>query len=101
MSFNLNFKVLRYQIQDWKMNLVSIVLRILLLVCAIAFTFAFFGCESDPILAPQSEIAEEGGSYGNTNLPVSGAGNTENTVKDEQNSKIDINRVTITNPKLF
>ena len=83
------------------MNLVSIVLRILLLVCAIAFTFAFFGCESDPILAPQSEIAEEGGSYGNTNLPVSGAGNTENTVKDEQNSKIDINRVTITNPKLF
>jgi len=83
------------------MNLVSIVLRILLLVCAIAFTFTFFGCESDPILAPQSEVAEEGGSYGNTNLPVSGAGNTENTVKDEQDSKIDINRVTITNPKLF
>ena len=80
------------------MNLVSIVLRILLLVCAIAFTFAFFGCESDPILAPQSEVAEEGGSYGNTNLPVGEAGNT---VKDEQDSKIDINRVTITNPKLF
>ena len=80
------------------MNLASIVLRILLLVCAIAFTFAFFGCESDPILAPQSEVAEEGGSYGNTNLPV---GETGNTVKDEQNSKIDINRVTITNPKLF
>lgn len=98
MSFNLNFKVLRSQIKDWKMNLASIVLRILLLVCAIAFTFAFFGCESDPILAPQSEVAEEGGSYGNTNLPV---GETGNTVKDEQNSKIDINRVTITNPKLF
>lgn len=80
------------------MNLASIVLRILLLVCAIAVTLTFFGCESDPILAPQSEVAEEGGSYGNTNLPV---GETGNTVKDEQDSKIDINRVTITNPKLF
>ena len=98
MGLNINSKVLRSQIKDWKINLVSIVLRILLLVCAIAFTFAFFGCESDPILAPQSEVAEEGGSYGNTNLPV---GETGNTVKDEQNSKIDINRVTITNPKLF
>lgn len=98
MGLNINSKVLRSQIKDWKMNLASIVLRILLLVCAIAFTFAFFGCESDPILAPQSEVAEEGGSYGNTNLPV---GETGNTVKDEQNSKIDINRVTITNPKLF
>ena len=83
------------------MNLASIVLRILLLVCAIAATLALFGCESDPILAPQSEVVEEGGSYGNTNLPVSGAGNTENTVKDEQNSKIDSNRITVTNPKRF
>ena len=101
MSFNLNFKVLRSQIKDWKMNLASIVLRILLLVCAIAVTLAFFGCESDPILAPQSEVAEEGGSYGNTNLPISGTGNTGNTVKDEHNDKIDNNRVTITNPKRF
>ena len=82
------------------MNLASIGLRILLLVCAIAAALALFGCESDPILAPQSEVAEEGGSYGNTNLSVSGAGNTENTVKDEQNSKIDSNRIT-TNPKRF
>ena len=82
------------------MNLASIVLRILLFVCAIAATLALFGCESDPILAPQSEVAEEGGSYGNTNLPVGGTGNTENTVKDAQNGKIN-NRVTITNPKLF
>ena len=82
------------------MNLAPIRLRILLLVCAIAVTLALFGCESDPILAPQSEVAEEGGSYGNTNLPVSTTGNTENTVKDEQNGKID-NNLTITNPKLF
>ena len=83
------------------MNLASIVLRILLLVCAMAATLALFGCESDPILAPQSEVAEEGGSYGNTNLPVSGTGNTENAVKDEQNDKINNTGVTITNPKLF
>ena len=83
------------------MNLASIVFRILLLVCAIAVTLALLGCESDPILAPQSEVAEEGSSYGNTNLPVSGTGNTENTVKDEHNDKIDNNRVTITNPKRF
>ena len=61
---------------------------------------ALCGCESDPILAPQSEVAEEGGSYGNTNLPVSTTGNTENTVKDEQNGKIN-NGITLTNPKRF
>lgn len=82
------------------MNLAPIVLRILLLVCAMVATLTLFGCESDPILAPQSEVAEEGGSYGNTNLPVSTTGNTDNTVKDEQSSKIN-NRVTTTNPKLF
>ena len=82
------------------MNLTSIGLRILLFVCAIAATLALLGCESDPILAPQSEVVEEGGSYGNTNLPVSTAGNTENTVKDEQNGKIN-NGITITNPKRF
>ena len=83
------------------MNLASIVLRISLLVCAMAASLILLGCESDPILTPQSEVAEEGGSYGNTNLPVGGTGNTENTVKDEQNDKIDNTRVTITNPKLF
>lgn len=72
-----------------------------MLVCAIATALALFGCESDPILAPQPEVAEEGGSYGNTNLPVGETGNTGNTVKDEQDSKIDSDRVTITNPKLF
>ena len=83
------------------MNLISISLTILLLICAIAAALALSGCESDPILAPQSEAAEEGGSYGNTNLPVSGAGNTENTVKDEQNGKVDSSNVTIINPKRF
>ena len=83
------------------MNLTSIVIRISLLVLVMAIASVLSSCESDPILAPQSEVAEEGGSYGNTNLPVSGAGNTENTVKDEQNGKIDSNDITITNPKLF
>lgn len=83
------------------MNLASIGLRILLFVCATAVTLALFGCESDPILAPQSEVAEEGGSYGNTNLPVHTTGNTENTVKDEQNGKINTNGITFTNPKRF
>ena len=83
------------------MNLTSIIFRVLLLACAIATSLTLFGCESDPILAPQSEAAEEGGSYGNTNLPVSGAGNTENTVKDAQNGKVNSNNATIINPKLF
>ena len=83
------------------MNLASITLRILLLVCLIAASLALLGCESDPILAPQSEAAEEGGSYGNTNLPVGGTGNTENTAKDEQNGRTDNNSVPVTNPKLF
>ncbi len=39
------------------------------------------GCESDPILSPQIESEEEGGSYGNTNLPLNQNQNTENTSK--------------------
>lgn len=83
------------------MNLASIILRSLLLVCVIAISLTSLGCESDPILEPQSEVAEEGGSYGNTNLPATGTGQTENTVKDEQNSRTDNNSVPVTNPKLF
>lgn len=83
------------------MNLTSIILRSLLLVFVIATSLTLLGCESDPILAPQTEVAEEGGSYGNTNLPVGGTQNTGNTVKDEQKNKISSNRVTITNPKRF
>ncbi|RKU34087.1 hypothetical protein C6496_21045 [Candidatus Poribacteria bacterium] len=83
------------------MNLPAIVFRILLLVCAITIVLVLSSCESDPILAPQSEVAEEGGSYGNTNLPVGGTGNAGNTAQDEQNSKIDRNPNIITNPKRF
>lgn len=83
------------------MHPTSTSLRVLLLACTIVTSLTLFSCESDPILAPQSEVAEEGGSYGNTNLPVSGAGNTENTVKDQQNGEVDSNNVTTINPKLF
>ena len=55
---------------------------------AIAISLALSGCESAPLLAPQSEVAEEGGSYGNTNLPVSSTDNTENAVKAAQKGKI-------------
>ena len=84
------------------MNSTAIIRRILLLVCTVAASLAFFSCESDPILAPQAEVAEEsGGSYGNTNLPVGGTNNTQNSVKDEQNGKTVADRATITNPKRF
>ena len=83
------------------MNLASIILRSLSLVCVIAIGLTLLSCESDPILAPQSEVAEEGGSYGNTNLPTSGTGNTENTAKDKQNGNTENNNAPVTNPKLF
>ena len=84
------------------MNATAIILKILLLMCTVAVSLVLSGCESDPILAPQAEVAEEaGGSYGNTNLPVGGTNNTQNTVKDEQNGETIGNRTTMTNPKLF
>ena len=84
------------------MNATVIGLRILLLICTITGSLVLFGCESDPILAPQTEVAEEaGGSYGNTNLPVGGTDNTQNSVKDEQSGQTVGNRTTITNPKRF
>lgn len=84
------------------MNATSIIRHILLLVCTVAVSLLLFGCESDPILAPQAEVAEEsGGSYGNTNLPLGGTNNTQNDVKDEQGGKTIADRNTITNPKRF
>lgn len=84
------------------MNSAAIVHRILLLILIIAASLALSACESDPILAPQSEVAEEaGGSYGNTNLPVGGTNTTQNDVKDAQNGKTVGDRATITNPKRF
>ncbi|MYF97855.1 hypothetical protein F4212_01780 [Candidatus Poribacteria bacterium] len=60
------------------------------------------GCESDPILSPQVEVAEEaGGSYGNTNIPTTTTGNTENTANDQQHNEINNKRHKITNPKRF
>lgn len=84
------------------MNAPTIACRTLLLVLIIAVSFTLYACESDPILAPQSEVAEDsGGSYGNTNLPVGGTNNTQNSVQDQQNAKTVGNRTTITNPKRF
>ena len=84
------------------MNATSIIRYILLLGCTVAASLLLCSCESDPILAPQAEVAEEsGGSYGNTNLPVGGTNNTQNSVKDEQNGKTVPDRATITNPKRF
>ncbi len=83
------------------MNLVSTVPTPFMLLCMIASLLILFGCESDPILAPQSETTEEGGSYGNTNLPVSGTGNAGSPAKGEQNSKNNNNFVRTANPKCF
>ena len=84
------------------MNLAAIVRRILLLVVIMAASLALSACESDPILAPQSEVAEEsGGSYGNTNLPAGGNNTTQNDVTDAQDGKTVGDRATITNPKRF
>ena len=84
------------------MNATSIIRHILLLVCTVAVSLLLCACESDPILAPQSEVAEEsGGSYGNTNLPVGETNTTQNDVTDAQNGKTVGDRATITNPKRF
>ncbi len=84
------------------MNSAAIVRRILLLVLIMAASLALSACESDPILAPQSEVAEEsGGSYGNTNLPAGGNNTTQNDVTDAQDGKTVGDRATITNPKRF
>ena len=84
------------------MNLATIIRRSLLLICLIAISLTLLGCESDPILAPQAEVAEEsGGSYGNTNLPVGETNNTQNSVKDGQNGEAIGDRTAITNPKRF
>ena len=84
------------------MNLMFITLRKLLVALIIIIVLTVCGCESDPILSPQVEVAEEvGGSYGNTNVTVSTTDNTENSTKDQQNNKISNNRYKITNPKRF
>ena len=59
------------------------------------------GCESDPILAPQSEVADDGGSYGNTNLPPSSTNNTKTDINPAQNSDTGDSRRQTTNPERF
>lgn len=74
---------------------------ILLLAIAATIGLVLSGCESDPLLEPQSQAPEETGSYGNTNLPVRGTGNSNNAVNAGQNKDIDGNRYRKTNPELF
>ena len=87
--------IMNYGFMIFKMSL-------LLLIVIIGLTLS--GCESDPILSPQVEAEDDGGSYGNTNLPVNTTGNTENAGNDQlhqkktQNIKKTQNR---DNPKLF
>lgn len=74
---------------------------ILLLAIAATIGLVLSACESDPLLAPQSNTPEETGSYGNTNLPVRGTENSNNAVNAGQNKDIDGNRYRTVNPKLF
>ena len=83
------------------MNLTFTILSKLLIVLILIVGLSLSGCESDPILSPQVEVEEEGGSYGNTNLPINQNQNTGNANKVDQNNKIDSNVSKQTNPTLF
>lgn len=83
------------------MKLTSIQFSSLLLVIVVAISLTLTSCESDPLLAPQSQVPEETGSYGNTNLPASGTDNTKKTDDAGQNYEIDGDHNKNTNPKLF
>ena len=86
------------------MKLTFTVLSKLLIVLIIIGGLSVSGCESDPILSPQVEAEEEGGSYGNTNLPVNQNQNTQNQ-RTGNTSKVNqrpVNNVrNKTNPTLF
>lgn len=83
------------------MNLTFTILSKLLIVLIIIVALSVSGCESDPILSPQIETEEEGGSYGNTNLPLNQNQNTGNANEVKQGNIRDINAQKITNPTLF
>ena len=74
------------------------IIKVLLLVLIGIVSTTFLSCESDPILSPQVEAEDDGGSYGNTNLPVNTEGNSENVANDPINEKKLKHRK---NPKLF
>ncbi len=76
--------------------------RISIITLTVIIGFSIWGCESDPILSPQVEVAEEsGGSYGNTNLPVNGSQNTQDIFNEQENRKIEYKRSEVFNPKRF
>ena len=77
------------------MKLIYICLGSLILGSVVVVGLTLPGCESDPLLAPQSEVSEEGGSYGNTNLPASGT----NDAKNDANPRKMVKPVTIV-PKI-
>lgn len=83
------------------MKLVYICLGSLVVGAVLVVGLTLPGCESDPILAPQSEVSDEGGSYGNTNLPPSGGNDTKTDISPTQNNKLGTSRRQITNPKRF
>ncbi len=83
------------------MKLIYICLGSLILGSVVVVGLTLPGCESDPLLAPQSEVSEEGGSYGNTNLPASGTNDAKNDANPAQNGKAGDNRPQNTNPKRF
>ena len=74
------------------------IIKVLLLVLIGIVSTTFLSCESDPILSPQVEAEDDGGSYGNTNLPVNTGSNSENSANDTINEKKLKHRK---NPKLF
>lgn len=74
------------------------IIKVLLLLLIGIVSTTFLSCESDPILSPQVEAEDEGGSYGNTNLPVNTGDNSENAANDTINEKRLKHRK---NPKLF
>ncbi len=83
------------------MKLVYICLGSLLAGAALLAGLTLPGCESDPILAPQSEVADDGGSYGNTNLPPSSTKNAKTDINPAQNSDTGDSRRQTTNPERF
>ena len=83
------------------MKLIYICLGSLILGSVVVVGLTLPGCESDPLLAPQSEVVDEGGSYGNTNLPASGTNDAKNDANPAQNGKAGDNRPQNTNPKRF
>ncbi len=83
------------------MKLIHICLGSLVVVVVLVIGLTLPGCESDPLLAPQTEVADEGGSYGNTNLPPGGANTTKTDVNPAQNNKAGNSRLQNTNPKRF